>query len=521
MLEKAQALARTGRLAEAEAVYSKALHDKPRNAAVLQAVILFHNRYSRKFRTAVPLVQTLLAIKPKLPAAHALAAETYCNCARPFLALPHADEAVALAPDNPDCLFVAAVTAMQINRFSQATVHLERALAARPDHVPSLLQKGRALRNTGKVDEAAAIARELLSLNADDMNALELYFSTTRIAADDPVFIDLRDRILPACEKRGGAVLAAVLQLLGKAQNDHGHHAAAFESHTRAKKARPVKHDGAAYAQFVSAMVNRIGKDDLTAAGQSSRQPLLIVGMPRSGSTLLEQILTGHSQVGSAGESPSLNVIVQDTGVRKHHGADLAQAIKQIPPEAVARLGARYLAETAPEGSPTYVIDKSLHNFELLGFFARLFPQAPIIHTLRDPLDTCVSCYMQPLSAWHSYAGDQTALGRYYLQYQRLMAHWHKVLPNPMLTVRYEDLIADTAGTTRAVTDFLTLDWEPACLDFQNSGNMTSTLSTWQVRQPINTASIARWRRYDPLIGPLKTALAPLYPHGFTATDEQ
>ncbi len=515
MLDKAMALARTNRLTEAEAVYTRLLADKPRNAAVLQAVILFHNRYSRKFRAAVPLVQTLIKLKPKLANAHALAAETYCNCARPFLALPHADQAIALAPDDPDCLFVAAVTAMKINHFEQAMTYLDRALQVRPDHNPSLVQKGRALRNSGQVAEAAALARDLLDQNRDDMNALDLYFSTQKIAADDPVLVDLRDRILPACEKRGGSLLASVLQMLGKAQNDQNAYDAAFQSYTRAKKALPMKHDGAAYAQFVSAQCNRIAAEDFTAPANPSRQPLLIVGMPRSGSTLLEQILSGHSQIKSAGESPSLNVIVQDTGVRRHNGADLAKAIKQIPTEAVTRLADRYLQETAQTGNPVYVIDKSLHNFELLGFFARLFPQAPIIHTSRDPLDTCVSCYMQPLSAWHSYAQDQTALGRYFLQYQRLMSHWKTVLPNPMIDVTYEDLIADTEGEARRVTDFLGLVWEQGCLDFQESKNTSATLSTWQVRQPIHSASVNRWRHYDAHIGPLKTALAQLYPDGF------
>ncbi|MEJ6397784.1 tetratricopeptide repeat-containing sulfotransferase family protein [Yoonia sp. 208BN28-4] len=521
MLEKADKLARAGNFKDAEALYAKLVKDKPRNATVLQTVITFHNRYSRKYRAAVPYVQALVALKPKSAQAHAVAAETYCNCARPFLAQPHADQAVSLAPDDADCLFVAAVTMMQINRFDQAMDYLDRALSARPDHAPSLLQKGRALRNTGQLDEATEVARILLARNPDDLNALELYFSTTQIAADDPVFVDVRDRILPACEKLGGAVLTNILHLIGKAQNDQRDFGAAFDSFARAKTARGITHDSAGYANFLSAMVNRISKDDFTAGGNPSQQPLLIVGMPRSGSTLLEQILTGHSQIDSAGESPSLNIMVQDIGVRKHQGPALAQAIKQIPAEAVTQLSGRYLTQIGTPGDNTYTIDKNLHNFELLGFFAKLFPNAPIIHTIRDPLDTCVSCYMQPLSAWHSYTQDQTALGRYYLQYRRLMDHWAAVLPNPMLTVPYETLIADPKSTASGVTDFLKLDWEDNCLDFQTTTNTSATLSTWAVRQPLNTRSIARWQRYDDRIGPLKSALAPLYPDGFTKTGGQ
>ena len=133
---------------------------------------------------------------------------------------------------------------------------------------------------------------------------------------------------------------------------------------------------------------------------------------------------------------------------------------------------------------------------------------------MRDPLDNCVSIYMQNFRKTHAYAWKQEDLGRYYLEYRRLMAHWKRELPLPFLDVVYEETVADTEAMARRVVEFAGLDWDDACLSFQNTENRSRTLSQWQVRQPVYTTSVQRWRRYDSRIGPLKAALAGLYPAG-------
>jgi len=230
--------------------------------------------------------------------------------------------------------------------------------------------------------------------------------------------------------------------------------------------------------------------------------------MPRSGSTLVEQMLARHPDIASVGESPSLNVIYQDTRARAHNGADMVAAIRQIPQEAATRLAERYLDET--KRNARYVIDKSLHNYELLGFFARLLPNAKIIHMRRNPLDTCVSCYMSRLSAWHRYSQDLISLGHAYRQYDALMTHWENTLPNPIHTVHYEDIVQDTAATARKLLTFLDLPWDADVLDQSKAGAISKTLSTWQVRQPLYTGAIKRWERYGTRIDPLIKALGPL-----------
>jgi hypothetical protein len=232
---------------------------------------------------------------------------------------------------------------------------------------------------------------------------------------------------------------------------------------------------------------------------------------------LIEQILASHPQVASIGESPNLHRIAEQIGVRRHNPSEMVRAIKQIPADGAVKLAQIYLNALDPLDARR-VIDKSLHNFELLGFFATILPRARVIHMRRDPMDTCVSCYMQNLSAWHKYTQNLDALGHAYVQYDRLMKHWQTVLPNPMLDVSYEDTVQDIESVARRAVSFLGLDWDPACLDYQKTKNRTRTLSSGQVREPLYTTSLQRWRRYEPHLAPLKRHLAPFYPDGFDLT---
>lgn len=514
MLEKALALAKAGRTKEAAELYDKLLKAKPLKVAVLRASIHFHNRYSMRFRRALPAVGALLKLQPDAAASHALAAETLCNCGRLPQAQRHAQKACDFAPNDPDVLFIGAYVAMQLQRYDDALGLLDHALTIRPDHPPSLLQRGRALVAMGELTQAQELCRTLLQSTPDDMNFIGLYINATRIKRDDPIFAHLSDVLLPQYEKMGGLNLANALKRLGKAHNDCGEYDTAFALFTRAKSALRMTYNANNYTSFVDALCGNISRADYFGRGDENETPVLIVGMPRSGSTLLEQILSNHPEIASVGESPSLNVIVQDTKARTHHGSDMVRAIKQIPDAATRKLAQRYLAETAQEGAAR-VIDKSLHNFELLGFFAALLPRARIIHVRRDPMDTCVSCYMQNLSAWHKYTQSLDSLGHAYVQYDRLMAHWEKVLPNPMLEINYEDTVQDIEAVARQAVAFLGLEWDPACLDYQTSQNQSRTLSAGQVREPLYTTSIQRWRRYDTHLDPLKKRLAPFYPNGF------
>ena len=226
--------------------------------------------------------------------------------------------------------------------------------------------------------------------------------------------------------------------------------------------------------------------------------------------------MSGHPEIASAGESLSLRRICSDVGIPNHDGQKMANAIRQMPADAAQKLGQRYLTDTGQDRA-RFVVDKSLHNFELLGIFAVMFPMAKILHMTRDPMDNCVSCYLQRLPPAHKYTTSLSAMGHSYVQYRRLMRHWQAVLPNDIMTLSYEDMVADLEAQARAVINYLGLDWHPNCLNYQDNANRVQTISITQVRKPIYTSSMRRWTRYEPFLDPLKAELAPLYPDGFDA----
>ncbi len=233
--------------------------------------------------------------------------------------------------------------------------------------------------------------------------------------------------------------------------------------------------------------------------------------MPRSGTTLTEQIIAAHPSAAAAGEIGVPNRIAKSLGFGASDEKAFARRISRLKPREVAAL-AREGLEMLVRFSKTAerITDKLPHNFELLGLIAMLFPRAKIIHCRRNPLDTCVSCFLTPLSEEHAYTHDLSALGEYYRDYAALMDYWRAVLPMPILDVDYELLVADPEGQSRRLVDFVGLDWNPACLEFHAGGRAIHTISRAQVRQPIYDTSIGRWRRYEKHLGPLRAALGDL-----------
>ncbi len=229
--------------------------------------------------------------------------------------------------------------------------------------------------------------------------------------------------------------------------------------------------------------------------GAAGRQPIFIVGMPRCGSTLVEQILASHPAVAAAGESKALERMIE------RHG-----------PQGFAAVGRAYIAElTRPHPDASRVTDKMLGNYLRLGFIAAALPEARIVHVTRDPVDCCLSNYARLFVEGHPYAADLGELGRYYHRYAQLMDHWHAALPEGiLLDVSYEALVADLPGQVARLLDFLDLPWDDRCLAFHQTERFVRTASQSQVRQPLYRGAVGRWHRYEAHLGPLIEALGPL-----------
>ena len=280
-----------------------------------------------------------------------------------------------------------------------------------------------------------------------------------------------------------------------------GDHDRAFQALAAANRLRhqAAPFNPAAHETLVHALIGRLDRRFFTQAGETgikSELPLLVVGMPRSGTTLVEQILAGHSAVHGAGEREDLLELCRLVATRAPRGS-LADAIAALGPDQARDLGQSYVRRlTASSLAAERIVDKLPGNYLRLGLLARIAPKARVIWCRRDPLDTCLSCYFQSFAAGQRFSYDLEALGLVYRLHERLMRHWRAVLPNPILEVRYEALVADPEAEARRLVAFAGLDWQPGCLATEARTGPIRTSSLWQVREPVHRRSVGRWQAY-------------------------
>ncbi len=241
--------------------------------------------------------------------------------------------------------------------------------------------------------------------------------------------------------------------------------------------------------------------------GLASERPIFIVGMPRSGTTLTEQIISSHPLVHGAGELGKIpELIGQTTREAQEAGEQVGFPgwVPLVEDGKFAELAQGYLDYLAElNGDALRVTDKMPHNFMNVGLIATMFPNARIVHIMRDPVDNCLSCFQQNFAMPHTYSTNLGDLGHHYRQYRRIMAHWRRVVPNQIYEVQYEELVADQERVSRELIAFCGLDWDDACLQFNKQKRAVKTASVWQVRQPIYTDSVKKWTMYEGLIDEL------------------
>jgi hypothetical protein len=251
---------------------------------------------------------------------------------------------------------------------------------------------------------------------------------------------------------------------------------------------------------------------DHAGCGNPDPSPIFILGMPRSGSTLVEQIIASHSQVEGTSELPYIGRLTKSLNRNRADGMRYPQVLSELEPRHFNRLGQNYLDMASMhrvEGTPHF-IDKMPNNFPLVGFIHAILPNAKIIDARRHPLDACTGNLRQLYARGQTFSYDQTDIGEYYLQYQRMMDHWDEVLPGKVLHVQYEDVVADLATQVRRILEFLDLPFEDACVNYHDTERAVRTASSEQVRQPIYTSGIGYWRHYEPQLAELKEVLEPI-----------
>ena len=241
--------------------------------------------------------------------------------------------------------------------------------------------------------------------------------------------------------------------------------------------------------------------------GLDSQRPVFILGMPRSGTTLTEQIISSHPLVYGAGELPKIPELIRETTREARFAGETAGFpawAEMFEGETFAEMARSYLDYIADLNADALrVTDKMPHNFQNVGLISTMFPNARIVHVMRDPVDNCLSCFQQNFAMPHTYSTDLGDLGHHYREYRRLMAHWREVIPNPVYEVQYEELVQDQERVSKELIAFCGLDWDERCLEFNKKKGAVKTASVWQVRQPLYADSVKKWTMYDGYIDPL------------------
>jgi hypothetical protein len=305
---------------------------------------------------------------------------------------------------------------------------------------------------------------------------------------------------------------------MGKVFDARAEHAAAMRSWHDANAARRRERgdfDPAALARRIDATITTFDAaffDRIEAVEDRSddSRPVFVVGMPRSGTTLTEQILAAHPQVFGAGELLELALIARTLPTADGSPSGWPPPMDALAPGALAGATRRYL-DSATRFAPSdaaRIVDKEPLNFHLLGLAAAMFPQARVIWCRRDPRDIAISIYGENFSLDEPFATSLQGIGHYIRAQERLMRHWQSVLPLPILELHYETLVTDLEPQAKRLVEFLGLAWDPACLRFHESAGFVQTPSRWQVRQPVHARSIGRWRPYGPDLAPLLAVLA-------------
>lgn len=391
-----------------------------------------------------------------------------------------------------------------------------QAVAADPRHAEAQNNLGAVYAGQGKLDEARACFEAAVAARPDFVEAHFNLSSLKHYGIDDPQVTLLKDM-----EGRSAHLDAPARTryyfALGKALDDTGDYDRAFAAYEAGNR---LHHDSLASneaaADALTADIVRIFDPAFFAARRhwqgardAARTPVFIVGMPRSGTTLLEQILASHGAVFGAGELPDLSEVV--TAATEVPGRPFTDGVAVLDERAVREIGLAYLRRVwrhAP--ASRFITDKMPANFFYLGILHLALPHARIIHAMRDPMDSCFSCYARLFQETMAFAYDQGTLGRYYGRYMTLMRHWHAVLPpGAILDVRYEDMVADTEAQARRVIDFLGLPWDGRCLEFHKNARQVKTASVAQVRRPIYRGSVARWKHFARHLAPLYALVKP------------
>ncbi len=490
-----------GRPEEAVACYRQALALDPRYVDALNNLGNVLRDLGAR-REAAAVYGRAIELDPGFAASH-------CNLGNVLFEFRRIDEAaasyrraIALKPDYAPAHLRLGTTLRQQRRPADAEASCRAALAIDPNYAEALTLLGELLADRGQFAAAQELFQRAIELNPQFPFAYCSIAAHRKMSAQDGTWLRGAESLLAKRLPLGQEI--GLRYALGKYFDDTETYDAAFEQYRQANeltKRFGSVHNRAKLTQRVDQIIQRYDAAFVRrqrSGASAAEQPVFIIGMPRSGTSLAEQILASHPSVFGAGEVAFWDAAYLACREAEDRRGAGAERIRGIAGDYLGRL-------TALSGGALRVVDKMPANFLYAGLIHAVFPRARIIHMQRNPLDTCLSIYFQNFFNMGPYANDLDDLAHYYGEYLRLMAHWRAALPaNALLEVPYEALIEDQETWSRRMVHFVGLPWDPRCLEFHNTDRVVITASKWQVRQKIHSASTGRWRHYEKFLGPLK-----------------
>lgn len=388
-----------------------------------------------------------------------------------------------------------------------------RAARLNPKHAQAHCNAGTMLGEQGRIEEARKYLEAAIAIQPAFFEAHKNLSALKKYTAEDP-HVALLEQYGRQAERIAPEQRMILWFVLGKLREDLGQYDSAFAAYAegnRLKRSRTAYDEAAQLGMFERATGGHTREALAANDGQQDATPVFVVGMPRSGTTLVEQVVASHPMVHGAGELLDFERALNRAGVNLS-----VAAATGLDDAAWRAIGADYLQTLRRhDAAAPRIVDKLPMNFFYLGAIRRALPNAKIIHVMRDPLDTCWSIYGQLFSSPIAFAYNLGEIARYYNRYAALMRYWDDVLPaGSVLHVSYENLVSDLEGGTRRMLDFIGLPWDARCLDFHATPRTVKTASLGQVRQPAYSSSIGRWRRFEKHLGELQAQIEPGYPYG-------
>lgn len=516
VLAKAALALRQERLGVAEQALRDRLKSQPTDVAAIRMLAEVAARLGR-YEDAEALLARCLELSPSFHEARRAHAQVLLRHERPAEALVEADRLMALAAQDPNHIMLKASILTRLGDQAGAIELYEGLLARQARQPMAWMSYGHALKTIGRRDDGVAAYRRALELaphlgevwwslanlktyrfSGPDLEAMRSQLGRADLREDDRLHLEFA---------------------LGKALEDQGDFPASFAAYQRGAAIRKAQlrysiHDTKDQVRRSLALFTPEFFAARAGRGCQASDPIFVVGLPRSGSTLVEQILASHSQVEGTMELPDIPALMRrlDRPTSRGEQGRYPEILAELPDDQLRALGEEYLERTRVQRQTDkpFFIDKLPNNWLHVGFIRLILPNAAIIDARRHPLGCCLSAFKQHFARGQAFTYDLTDIGRYYRDYVELMAHYDAVLPGRVHRVVYERMVADTEGEIRRLLDHLGLPFEDACLRFWSNERAIRTASSEQVRQPIFDDAVDHWRHFEPWLGPLRAALGPV-----------